>query len=225
MTTLKIQEMILNAKRNTECLLIDFDGVIAETDSIRIKLLSEIFESKGIDSTKINSQDIIGLSTATYLKKIYPNLSETLILNIISQRQKLFFNNLNTYLKPFPNVEEIIKQLANKYDLQLATTNTYSNASAMLNFLGILDSFSQIYGRETIENKNGIKDYSLIINKIGHKIENTIVVEDSVVGVNAAKEAGFFCIRFNPNKSEFINDKSDVVVNSFIELKSFIDGL
>ena len=217
--------MYPNADSIMKCIVFDFDGVIAETDTARIKLLSEVLTSNGIDSSKIKIDEISGLSTATYLKKYYPELSENLIIKIISQRQKMFFSELEKYLKPFPDAKDVILQLAEKYELQLATTNTYSNARRMLEFLGLFDCFTHLYGRELVEDKHGFKDYKLIVDKLGYRIDNTIVIEDSFVGIDSAKDAGFFCIKFNPKNKETICDKADVTVNSYKELKRFIDGL
>lgn len=217
--------MNINANKKPDCILFDFDGVIAETDSGRIQLLSQILDSRGIDSTKIMTQDIIGLSTATFLRNTYPELTEKIINDIILIRQQLFFSNLIEYCKPYPLAKETIKLLSTNFDLQLATTNSYSNALLMLKFLGLSEFFSKTYGREIIENEHGIKDYNLITNQIGHKVENTIVIEDSEVGVNSAKKAGFFCIGFNHYNSESIENNADFVVSSFKQIQNYLYGV
>ncbi|MCD4759257.1 HAD hydrolase-like protein [archaeon] len=217
--------MSINVNKKIECILFDFDGVIAETDTGRIQLLSQVLDSKEIDSTKMRSQDIIGLSTATFLRKTYPKLSENIIIEIISIRQQLFIKDLSRYCKPYPHAQETVKHLSTKFDLQLATTNSYSNSISMLNFLGLTECFSQIYSREVIENEHGIKDYNLIVNKIGHEIENTIVIEDSEVGIKSSKNAGFFCIGFNHYNSESIKNNADLVVTSFEQIQKYIYGV
>ena len=209
--------------RDFRCIIFDFDGVIAETDSGRISLLSEILDMKGVDSTRLHTLSPVGFSTATYLRKLYPSISNDLLYQIISLRQEIYFKNLQKYCNPFPKAVETIRELHSKIELQLATTNSFSNTEKLLNYLEIKLNFSKIFGREIIEDKNGIKDYNLISNKIGHNVNKTIIIEDSEIGVNSAKNAGFFCIGFNYSNSNLNLSKADIIVNNYDQIQELIN--
>jgi beta-phosphoglucomutase-like phosphatase (HAD superfamily) len=51
-----------------------------------------------------------------------------------------------------------------------------------------------------------------------------VVIEDSDLGVNAAKKEGFFCIRFDPNNS-FNEGREDLKVSSYNELRLEINSI
>lgn len=205
------------------CIIFDFDGVIADTDLGRFKVLKEILKDYNSElSNSIFKKDLIGLSTKGFLTKYSSELSLTEINEIVTKRHKLFFSNLSRYCIPFENMTESIKYFNSKFDLAIVTTNDVVNVKILLEHLEILNYFSWIIGREKTENKDLEKTYNKIHKLLKKEVSECVVIEDSDFGVNAAKKEGFYCIRFDPNNLFQKGNENEKVMN-YNELKQLID--
>lgn len=205
------------------CLIFDFDGVIADTDLGRFKLLKEILKDYDSElSDSLSKNDLIGLSTKGFLTKYSPKLSLIEIEEIITKRHKLFFSNLSKYCIPFENMAESIKYFNSKFDLAIVTTNDVANVKVLLEQLEILNYFKWIIGREKTENNALEKTYHAISKLLKKEVSECIVIEDSDFGINAARREGFYCIRFDPDNL-FLKGNENRKVNSYKELKEEID--
>ena len=204
------------------CLIFDFDGVIANTDLGRFKALKQILQNYDSNlSETLSLSGLIGLSTKSYLRHYTNILTDSQITEIVKQRHELFFSNLSSYCIPYENMKETIEFFQSHFDLAIVTTNNKKNAVILLEHLGIRKFFKWIIGREKSENDNLIKSYSLIPSIINKKVHECIVIEDSNIGVDAAKEEGFFCIRFDP-ENNFPKGNEDIKVMNYRELKDKI---
>ena len=207
-------------KNSISCLIFDFDGVIADTDLGRYKILVKLLKKYNNELTiSFSKEELIGLSTKSFLKKYFKNMSEKEIDKIIKKRHEIFFSNLKNYCIPYKNMVETISDLSSKYDLAIATTSNLENVKTQLKYLGIIDYFKWIMGREITENSNLEKTYKPVSTIIEKKIKECIVIEDSDFGIQAAKKEGYYCIKFEPaliSKNTLENEK----VSSYSELKS-----
>lgn len=200
------------------CLIFDFDGVLADTDSGRFLTLKNILKNYDIKlAHSFSKTDLIGLSTKAFLVKYAKNLTQKQIKEIEYKRHELFFSNLSTYCLPYEKMKESIKFLSSKYDLAIVTTNSAENVKIMLEHLKIINSFKWIIGRENSEDKDFVKTYDLVPKLLGKAISECIVIEDSNYGVFAAKRKGFICIRFDP-ENIFEKGCVDYEVRSYNEL-------
>ena len=187
-------------KKNITCLIFDFDGVIADTDLGRFYILSDLLKEYGIDLSEHHSmKDLIGLSTDAFLKKNFNNLSLGQIEEIVQKKHHLHFTSLEQYVLPFSDIHGTLKDLYSNFDLVMVSANPYKNLKILLNHLGITNYFKWIFGREVCENDNLEKTYAPIASKIQKEVSECIVIEDSEYGVNAARKAGYYCIRFDPH--------------------------
>lgn len=205
------------------CLIFDFDGVIANTDLARYKLLKELLKEYDLELSKSFTQkDIIGLSTKGFLKKHSTILNQLEIDKIICKRHNLFFSNLSKYCIPFKNMKESIVYFNSNFSLAIATTNDTDNVKTQLEHLGVKKYFKWILGRDITENKDIEKTYELIPSVIKKETSECIVIEDSNFGVNAAVKEGYYCIRFDSNNF-FPKGLENDRVRSYKELKAKID--
>jgi beta-phosphoglucomutase-like phosphatase (HAD superfamily) len=209
-------------RNEINCLLFDFDGVIADTDLGRYNVLKEILPDYDIELTKsFKKKDIMGLSTKGFLMRNSKILTGEQVDEIVKKRHELFFSTLSTYCLPFELMKESIECFCSNYDLAIVTTNSTENVKILLKHLGIIHLFKWIIGREKCETENFVKTYKKILPIIGKKMEECLVIEDSDFGVNAAHTEGFFCIRFDPENA-FEKGNENLKVNSFKELRKTI---
>jgi HAD superfamily hydrolase (TIGR01509 family) len=138
-------------------------------------------------------------------------------------RQRFFDDACaNAELIAMPGVVEAIRALQER-NITLAITSSAVRASieVILTRLGLRDAFPLIVdGSEVVNGKPDPEAYLLTARKLGIAAEDCVVIEDSHVGVVAAKRAGMFCIAVRNPRALIRQDLSaaDVIVNSITEL-------
>lgn len=204
-------------------IIFDLDGVIADTDKGRFLLLKELLYEYDIEIERKNKlHDLEGISTLKFLSVYYPEISD-FHSEIIRKRHEIYLSNLDKYCIPFPHAKKVISKLYLKYNLYLATTNDVEIARIIIKHIGVSEYFLNILGRDFTERKpENIKDYRLILNKLKLKSNKCIVIEDSQIGILAAKKEHIFCIAFNYNKNPEILNISDFSVTNYKEIEELL---
>ncbi len=207
---------------DTKNIIFDFDGVIADTDNGRFIILSEILENYNIKlSSYASVHDLEGVSTFRFLKTKFPKLSES-FEKIIKKRHSIYMDNLDKYCKSYPNTVETIKKFHKEgWRLYLATTNDLQITLKLLKHLDIEEYFSIIMGRETTEIKEtNLKSYKQVFRKLNVSPNDCIIIEDSLIGVEAAKRENAYCIAFNHYNNDKINKLADDIIKSYSDLQT-----
>lgn len=212
--------------KGIRCLIFDFDGVIADTDTGRFEALNEVLAQRGVDlESTCSVEDLQGKSTERFLKDNFLSFSSPLIRDILSERRDLFFNHLEKYCIVYPGAVDTIRDLHGAgFQLALATSNDTHTINTLLEFVGIKQFFISILAREQTENGvTGLKDYGLVMKILNKKNRECIVIEDSPVGVMAAKNADLFCIAFERFKSDILSREADIIIHDYDELRRLFD--
>lgn len=204
-------------------LIFDLDGVIADTDKGRYIILRDVLQTYGIDIEKKNDvHDLAGISTLKFLKMNYPELSD-FHDEIVAKRHKLYLSDLDKYCIPYTSSADVIKNLNLKYTLHIATTNDTDIANTLLTHLKIRQYFKNVFGRNITEDQiDNIKNYKSTLVELGINANECIVIEDSEIGIHAAKKEDIFCIGFNPELKNTIFNIADLTVKSFLELEEIL---
>jgi len=210
-----------------KCVIFDFDGVIADTDTSRYAIMQDLLLPYGFDFQKqFKIEQLVGKSTSAFLKQYYSQIPEDERKKLALNRQTMYVDDLNKYCKTYHGAVDTLRKLKESgKDLRLATANDKWVVDKVLIHLQISDCFSKIYYKEVTENEQGNKDYSNVKNAIEYAQNQCVVVEDSPVGVAGAKRAGYYCMAFNHFNIQEISQSADVVIQSFADLKSLILGM
>lgn len=105
-------------------------------------------------------------------------------------------------LQLMPGVEQTVRALHERgWTLAITSSAVGSSIDRILRRLRLRDCFRLIVdGSEVVHGKPDPEAYLLTAKKLGVRAEECMVVEDSQVGVLAAKNAGMFCVAVpNPN--------------------------
>jgi HAD superfamily hydrolase (TIGR01509 family) len=142
-----------------------------------------------------------------------------------AQRQRAFDEICaNAELVPMPGAVEMIRALqAHGTLLAIASSAVRSSIEMILERLALRDAFAIIVdGSEVEHGKPDPEAYLVTARKLGVAPAECIVIEDSEVGVLAAKRAGMVCIAVRNPHAQIRQDLSaaDLVVDSMIELIS-----
>jgi len=107
-----------------------------------------------------------------------------------------------------------------KIKLAVASSSHKRMIEYVLKKLKIIDLFDSIVGAEDIDRSKPDPEIFLISAKrLNVKPEECIVVEDSKLGVEAAKKAGMKCLGYiNPSSGKQDLSKADFVAEDFCKL-------
>lgn len=180
--------------------LFDLDGVIVDTARYHFLAWKQLARELGIDFTEEHNELLKGVSRMRSLDIILEIGGKTL-----SEEEKtaLADKKNNAYLEYIlkmdeseilPGVKSFITELKNNH-IRVALGSASKNAQLILNRLNIENLFDAVIdGNKVSEAK---PDPEVFLNgaaKLKVEPEACVVFEDALAGVEAAKNAGMFCV-------------------------------
>ena len=197
------------------------DGTIVNSLPFHKQAWQITFARRGKDFTEADFQWANGRRNEEiipyFLKRTMP-LAE---VNVIADEKEATFRRLvKDSIKSLPGVVELIKSLAKaKYELAVVSSTPKENIELITKTLGIKKYFSLlINGDDVKEGKPNPQCFLLGAEKLGIAAKNCVVMEDAVVGVQAAKCAGMYCIAVANTCSREDIAEADIVVDSLAEI-------
>lgn len=143
-------------------------------------------------------------------------------------RRQRHFDELCAHasLELLPGVEETVKTLrARGFKLAITSSAVGSSIEAILVRLGLRDAFALIVdGSEVVNGKPDPEAYLLTARKLETAPASCLVLEDSTVGVLAAKRAGMFCVAIPNPRARSPQDLSpaDLVIPRMDDVLRFL---
>jgi HAD superfamily hydrolase (TIGR01509 family) len=208
-----------------KAILFDRDGVIIDTEPIHIKSATYAFKRLGIKINKKEQKSLVARHPIDYVKdfKKKYDFSETEFRKF---QKENYQKNLHKAHLIMSNIR-LIKRLSKKgYKLALTTTSERSTSLKILkqakleNILKIIIAFGDYEHR-----KPSPDPYLVTAKKLKVNPKDCLVIEDSDVGVQAAKAAGMKCIAIptsttkdkDLSKADLILKSADKITESLIQ--------
>lgn len=179
--------------------ILDFDGVIADSEVISLTTLQETLSAFGLElSLDDVRQAFLGRSLASieaYVDEHGPHKTER---DFATRWQTKLFDRFRAELKPMPHLVALLKHLSDKrIPYCIASSGTFERLGVALSALGLSERFASIFSTELVEHGKPEPDLFLFAaHQIGVRPEACLVIEDSPFGVRAAKAANMRCVGF-----------------------------
>jgi len=213
-------------KKEIKAIIFDKDGVLIESEEINMQAAIESFKSLGIKITSSEQKLILGRHpedfAPIFLKKYDFSYEE------FRKIQREAYHRLYTSAKPKKLILSLIKDLEkNRITLALATTSSKNSTIDTLRRLKLLKTFKVITTFDDVSHRKPHPEpYLKILEKLNISNEEAVVIEDSPVGVESAKNAGIKCIVL---KTPYVDleelSKADLISDSLIEIKDYLRSL
>jgi len=204
-----------------KAVIFDLDGVLRDSARVNIRAAEKSFKKLGIEIDEEDRKVIVGRHPDDYtliLRKKY-------VFDVERYKEiksKSYFELLKkAELLPFAN--DVLERLRRKgIKLALATSSLVEGTyDFFINKFGLEGFFNVVVTFEDcLKRKPEPEIYLKVLEKLGLPANECAVVEDTVVGIEAAKKAGIKCIAI-PNEYTKNQDfsEADFVVSSLAELK------
>lgn len=182
-----------------KAVITDFDGTLVDTFLANCCAYSEAFARCGLSLTIGEYQKNFGLRFNEFMDAM--NIEDETTRNKIKELKKDAYPKYFHLLKLNKNLMNMLTQLK-KSDVKIAIASTArkENLIAALDFWGLTDMFDLILTGESV--KNGKPDpeiYILTMEQLGVTPEETLIFEDSEVGLKAAEDSGAKYIKVTKN--------------------------
>ena len=200
----------------------DMDGVLADTGPFHFEAWKKIFKELKIPFTKEDFRKTFGMRNDQILKKILgKNLSSEEVSKIGDKKEIYFREGAKGKLKPTRGLIKILSSLKKGgFKMAIASSGPPENVKFVVEELGIRSYFEVLLsGEDATCSKPHPGIFLKAAERLGVSPKICIVVEDAVVGIEAAKRAGMKAIALCGTHPREAFLEADLVVESLEEVK------
>lgn len=207
-------------------IIFDMDGVILDDEYPYLQSAKAFLESKGKKFPIREIAQLIGMTDIMF----YQKLGELLGVDGKEAKRQKDIYNLN---HPF-KYEDFLKKdainlleylSANAYEMVLATAAYRENTRRKLNYYSLHKYFKIVVCGDDVKRVKPYPDiYLRALELIGKDKKDCIVIEDSTIGIKAAKRAGLTVIADYDKRIGNDVSQADYVITDLLEAIDIIKG-
>jgi len=208
-------------------IIFDLDGTIVDSEHIWKRATVCMLESKGIQLTKEIKSHLreklhgIGIIESGKFIKNYFNLKES-PQELVDAQDVFALKFYQEEIKFIDGFLPFYKKLEKLHIKKGIATNANAKTVTLTNNKFNLKKYfgSHIYCVDDVNNvcKPEPDVYLLAAKKLEVNPQKCIAIEDSMLGIQAAKKAGMFCIGINTGKNRSVLSQADCIVDTYGEI-------
>lgn len=207
-------------------IVFDFDGVIADTERLHLGAFQDAFAEHQwtLDAADYYDRyvgyDDRGLIVAYAADRRIP-FSDDQVNALIAKKMALFSRHLSSGEVLFPGAKTAIQELAARFPVAIASGALHHEIAAILDGAGLLHLFPVIVAADDVAtSKPSPEPYLTAAQKLGVDPANTVAIEDTVTGLQAAQAAGMRTIAVTTTAPAAQLTMADHVVAGLHEVSS-----
>ena len=173
-------------------IITDLDGTLFDTKDVNYYAYREAIGEYGY---KLDYQYYCEFCNGRHYTDFLPQITTTneKILLEMHKKKKKFYKKYLDQAIPNRHLINIISALKIEYKTALVTTASKENCMQILERFGLLDMFDLILTQDDItKTKPNPEGFVKAMEYFNAKPEETIIMEDSDIGLEAAKQSGAF---------------------------------
>lgn len=201
-----------------KCIIFDCDGVLVDSEAISAKIFQEIAAELGFEiGFETVLEQITGTSMKENLKFFSENIDDELPANFETEFRKRSYEAFKIDLKPIIGIHDLIEKI--KVPIGVASSGPVEKIRLNLTTTKLIKYFdNNIFSSYEIGSwKPDPEIYIHAAKTMGFQPEECAVIEDSLVGVRAAKAGGFNVFGFAHGKIK--NTFEELGVTVFSDMK------
>tara|TARA_B100000686_G_scaffold8949_1_gene9019 strand:- start:472 stop:1167 length:696 start_codon:yes stop_codon:yes gene_type:complete len=216
-----------NLLQKSKAAILDFDGLLADSEPYHYKAYNKVFERYGHTLNKTEywiEWTSKGKGIAGEIERHNLKLGVD-VKDLRKQKFEIYTRFCESgEIKLFPEAVRLVEQLSSNHKLAIASGSWAADIRHILRNADALDLVPVILGKESAEREKPFPDIFLnAAKRLGHSPAECFVLEDALKGLNAANEAGIPCIILQNNLNRNINFSGAEIV--FPSLSSFVSDL
>lgn len=206
-----------------EALIFDFDGLVINTEGPVYESWQELYRSFELELSFDKWVSTVGSSDAEFdpYAELDRLLEHPIDWQVVDPKRRKHELELIEKQPLRPSVLQYLED-AKRLGLKIgmASSSSCEWVQGHLTRLGIIHYFEVVHGKDDVRRtKPSPELYFTVLEAFGLEGEQAIVLEDSLNGVLAAKEAGCFTLAVPNNITRHLEfDMADLVLNSLEDL-------
>ena len=213
-----------------DLVIFDWDGTLADTKQVIVFAFQKVLNQVGCNVSSEDLEKLIGIGAKNMFKSILraENIpfTENLIQRLVHDKNEIH-KELGGMVELFDGSLDLLEALQGNIPIALATMSSRTVIYTLLSAKGIRDYFSYIITADDVEHPKPDPEVFLKCARyLNVKPELSVVIEDSVFGVVAAKKANMNCIAI-PSGSYSIEElkkhEPHLIVNSINERQTILN--
>ncbi len=216
--------------KKIEAVIFDMDGVIVDTEPLHIEAYHIFFKQLNLPADDSLFHSFVGISIEDNIRQIIKTILNEDISQTkkrIKQRNSIYIDLLkNNTLNVITGFHELLNYLHDKnITTALASSSSWEQIDIIIDKLSIRNKFSVLCSGHDVKATKPAPDiYQKTVKDLGILPSSVVAIEDSIVGVTAAKAAALQCIAL---KNPYMDDRkleelSDIAVNNLHEVIDII---
>ena len=215
-------------------IIFDFDGVLVDSETIVLKAFSKYMQEYRIKINEKELANLVGKPTVVVIDILSEKYSPEDRKKFSDDVMNIASNIYKKELKKIVGVEEFLEK--SKHNLYIGSNSMKNRIVDGLKRVGLEKYFNsnQIYSLDLVDNPKPLPDiYLKAVNDNDLIIDETIIIEDSVVGVKAGQDANVKVIGLtagghwgeNRDEKELINAGAIATANNYNKIQEIIESL
>lgn len=209
---------------NSQCKMIifDMDGVILDSEPLHETARQMMYQKYGV-TPRDSFPDPVGMSAREFWQIVGRAYDRTWDHYEMEEEQFRLVAEQVEDLKIPPSEGFIqVAELARREEIKigLASSSARMLVDRAISALSVKQYFDVVVSGDEVEKKKPAPDvYEKVLRLAGVSPEEAVAVEDSAVGVDAAKNAGIYCYGYrNETSGQQDLSRADEVIESLTEL-------
>jgi len=177
--------------REVELVIFDCDGVLVDSEVLSCQCLVDIFRRHGLDIELSEVFDrFLGRSATVHEAYFAKASGKPLPSGFRAEYRAHLMETFRTGLRPMPHVEEVLDRLDRPYCL--ASSSGMERIELTLSVTGLAPYFDgRVFDGAMVTRGKPAPDlFLLAADRMSAEPERTLVIEDTVAGIEAGKAAG-----------------------------------
>jgi len=214
----------MNTPDGPRAVIFDLDGVLVDSEPLHVKAWKVLFEREGIRACEEEFAMGVGMADTEWI---------SLILAARRRhddpqwwrraKNEVFREILIREVRPFPGALDLIERLRGEFRLGVASNSVRETVETALRVLGVRERFEAVVGAEDLTNyKPHPEAYLKAAGALGVAPPRCTVVEDSTLGVQAAKAAGMRCVAITTTLPAHRLAQADLILPSLEEADALV---
>lgn len=187
----------MNIGQQIKLIISDFDGTLVDTFKANYLSYNQAFKEVGLTLSENTYRNCFGLRFDEFMSNM--NIFDENTKNTIKKLKHDLYPNYFDYLVPNKTLFSLITAFHNSGGkTALASTASRQNLLSAVNCFSTTDIFDIIISGEDVKKgKPSPEIFLTILSKLEINKSETIIFEDSITGINAARKAGINYIKVN----------------------------
>ncbi|MBM4035246.1 MAG: HAD family phosphatase [Planctomycetes bacterium] len=204
------------ADRRDSGVVFDLDGVLVDSEGLHVEAWRRLFAERGVELTDEEYAQGVGMSDADWLAWLFARRGTAGDVAWWREaKRQLFQALLAADVRPFPGVVGLVRTLRPRFRLGVASNSWRRNIETVLDALGIRGCFDAWVGADDVTRCKPHPDvYELAAARLALPSTACVVIEDSPLGIQAARAAGMRCIGITNSMPAERLAQADLVVSS-----------